>query len=245
MFVWIIAIFLWMYLIPLLMIGLVVCFPIFVFVVPTVVAMGCVQYLFTKEHLSKINYSLWFGVAPKIKLENKYLVCFHPHGVLCTAAVICIHLHNNTKFAVAPILLHMPVVGLFVKSLGCIEATEIAICNALKTHSVILCPGGIEELVTQRLYTRRHGFLRIAQKMSVPILPCICHTQFYDHINMPFEALRLKFAKWGIPIMFPPLGWYGTWLPKRRAIDVEIKKPFVVKGDIEVNRKHYFNLIKI
>lgn len=244
MFIWLLAIFIWMYMIPFLIIGLILCFPIFVFVLPVFFIFGILQYYFNRESLSKIDYKWWFGQAPPIYLKQKYLICFHPHGILCTAAVVCIHLKNNTKFAVAPILLNIPVVGLFAKSLGCIEATELSICNALKSHSVILCPGGIPELVLQRLYTRRHGFLRIASKMDIPILPVLCKTTFYDSIPMPFETIRLKIAKMGIPIMFPPLGWYGTWLPKRRPIQLVIKEPFVVKGDIEQQRKEYFNKLK-
>ena len=243
MFIWIIAIFIWMYIIPFLIIGLFLFFPIFVFVMPVFFVFGILQYYFNREYLSSIDYSWWFGQAPAIYLKKKSLICFHPHGILCTGAVVCIHLKNDTKFAVAPILLNLPIVGLFAKSLGCIEATEMAICNALKTHSVILCPGGIPELITQELYTRRHGFLRIAAKMDVPILPVLCKTRFYDVIPMPFNDLRLKIAKMGLPIMFPPLGWYGTWLPKRKAIHIVLLDYFEVNGNIEENRKKYFNLL--
>jgi len=240
MFIWIIAIFVWMYLIPFLIFGLILFFPVFVCVTPLLFMIGVMQYFFNREYLSGIDYKWWFGQAPAIQLQEKSLICFHPHGILCTAAIVCIHLKNPTKFAVAPILLHMPIVGLFAKNLGCIEATEIEICNALKSHSVILCPGGIPEMVTQKPYTRRHGFLRIAQKMNVPILPVLCKTKFYDVIPMPFKSFRMKIARLGIPIMFPPLGWYGTWLPKRRPIEIEIKKQFVVQGNIEEQRQKYF-----
>lgn len=244
MLVWIFVVFLWLYSVPLIFVGLIVLSPAFVFMVFILCMVGVLQYFFNRKKLSKLDYSKWFGKVPKIYLNKKYLVCFHPHGILCTAAVLCIHLNNETKFAVAPILIHLPIIGLFAEKLGCIEATEIAICNALKSHSVILCPGGIPELVTQKLYERRHGFLRIAQKMNVEILPVTCNTKFYYNIYMPFENLRVSIAKLGIPIMFPPLGWYGTWLPKRKDILLDVKDAFVVEGDIEKERQRYFKKLK-
>lgn len=245
MIVWIIAIFLWMYMIPFLAIGLILLFPVFAFVIPVICIVGWVQYLLQLDTIRKVDFSWWFGQAPVVQIKSKSLICVHPHGVLCTASLVCIHFKNNTKFAVAPILIHMPIIGLFARTLGCIEATENAICNALKTNPVILCPGGIPELVTQKQYTRRHGFLRIAKKMNVHIITIVCKTKFYDIVQLPFKSWRLKIAKLGIPIMFPPLGWYGTWIPKPKKIKLEVFEPFYVKGDIEECRKKYYKRIQI
>ncbi len=245
MIVWIFAIFLWIYSLPLLVLMCFLFFSLFLIILPPFILFGLLQYFFTRENLAKLNYQWWFGKVPKVHLEKKFLVCFHPHGVLCTAAIVCIHLKNDTKFAVAPLLLYMPIIGLFAKNLGCIEATEEEICKHLKKHSVILCPGGIPELVLQRHYTRRIGFLRIAKKMNVPILPVVCKTNFYYVPRLPLESIRIHLAKLNIPILFFPLGWYGSFLPKRKNIQLEVFKPYFVESNrtLEEHRKKYYKIL--
>ena len=243
---WIVAIFLWMYLIPTLIIGLVLFFPIFICITPVFLIFAIIQYYFNRKTLEKIDYTKWFGKIDTIQLTEKCIVAFHPHGILCTGILIGLHFqpNSNTKFAVAPLLIHTPIIGLYCEKLGCIPATELDICNALKTHSVIICPGGVPELVSEKPYTRRHGFLRIAQKMNVSILPVICLTTFFDRIPLPLEDFRIWVAKtFGVPLMLPPLGWCFTWLPKPKPIKLKSFQLFQVKQNIEEERKRYYNLI--
>ena len=243
---WLFAIFLWMYLIPVLVFGLILFFPLFIFIVPIFIVLALIQYYFNRETLSKLDYTKWFGQIDTIALEKKCLVAFHPHGILCTGILIALHFQpgSTTKFAVAPLLLNIPIVGLFAEKLGCIAATELDISNALKTHSVIICPGGVPELVSEKPYTRRHGFLRIAQKMNVPILPVLCQTSFFDRIPLPLENFRIWVAKtYGVPIMLPVLGFCYTWLPKPKPIKLKTFQFFEVKGNIEEERKRYYSEI--
>ena len=247
-FLWIVAIFLWMYLIPVMLLGLVFFFPIFICIAPVFFLFAILQYYFNRETLENIDYRVWFGQIDKIDLKNKnYLVAFHPHGILCTGILVGLHFQPNskTKFAVAPLLINMPIVGMYCEKLGCIPATKKDISNALKKHSVILCPGGIPELVSGKLYTRRHGFLKIAQKMDVPILPVVCKTTFFDTLPLPFVNFRIWIAKtFGIPLMLPPFGYFLTWLPKRKPVKLKTFDLFTVEGDIEEERQKYFELIK-
>ena len=74
-------------------------------------------------------------------------------------------------------------------------------------------------------------------------MPVRSASQFFDLIPCPFEGLRMYIAiKYGFPIMFPMLGWYGTWLPKRKPIKMTFCDTFVVDEgkSIEENRIEYY-----
>ena len=46
---------------------------------------------------------------------------------------------------------------------------------------------------------------------------------------------------YGFPIMFPVLGWYGSWLPKRNPIKMTFHDGFEVNdSSIEENRVRYY-----
>ena len=133
----------------------------------------------------------------------------------------------------------IPVVGTVAVMLGCIPATKKSILNALKKHSVILVPGGVPELVTGELYTRRFGFL----KLGVPILPVVCKSEFYTVLDIGFKDIRIHIAKeYGIPIMFPWIfGWYNTWIPRRVPIKLSVLDIHRVSGPIEDEHASYFS----
>lgn len=241
-----IAIFIWMYLLPVLILGLILFFPVFIIITPVFLFFGLMQFYFNREYLSKINYEYWFGPYEIPTIQKRSLITLHPHGVICTAALVCIHFQpgSTTKFAVAPLLINMPIVGLFVEKLGCIPATKRDIMTALKTNSVILVPGGVPELVANQPYTRRWGFLEISRKAEVDIIQIVCNTSFYEIIDIPLKEFRIWFAKkYGIPIMFPPLGWYGTWIPKPKKIKIETNVFKMNSESIESNRKRYYSIL--
>lgn len=255
---WGIAIFIWLYLIPILIIGTLICMPFFIVITPIVMTITCtIAYLLKDEMIAKgklrefvnnIPYHLWFGkVASLDAPTNPTLICSHPHGILCTGILFSMHFRpaSNTLFAVSKWLFHVPLIGWLAKQLGCIPATYKHIEKGLQTHSVILVPGGVPELISGKPYVYRYGFLKIARKMNVSILPVVTDQSFYDIVPCPVESLRIYIAKqYDLPIMFPVLGWYGTWLPKRNPIQMISYKSFVVSnGTLEDERKRYYQLI--
>lgn len=261
LFYWAIAIFLWVYLLPILIIGTIMCIPFFIAITPvlTVISLTCCFLLrdelvsegTIREAVNNIPYHLWFGKIDEMDtLPAPSLICLHPHGVLCTGILFSVHFReqSNTLFAVSKWLFAVPFIGWLAHHLGCIPATYEHIEKALETNHVILVPGGVPELISGKLYSRRHGFLKIAKKLQVNIIPVVTETKFFDLIPCPFEGLRMYIAtKYDFPIMFPMLGWYGTWLPKRNPIKMRFLDTFVVDENksIEENRESYYRPIEL
>lgn len=256
---WTIVIFLWIYLIPILTVGFILCIPFFLVVSPILFIITAFVIYYLKDDIfigsnirdiiSSIPYELWFGSIDNIKVP-KYpvLITSHPHGFLCTGILLSTHFvpGSTTLFTVSPWLFTIPIVGWLAKHAGAIPANEKDIMNALKKSSVIIVPGGVPELVSNKPYTRRHGFLRIAQKARVPILPVITETSFYDHLSMPMEEWRVYIAKkYGLPIMVPPIGWYYTWIPNPKPIKMKQMDLFKEIGNnIESSRQKYYNMLR-
>ena len=77
-----------------------------------------------------------------------------------------------------------------------------------------------------------------------PILPVTTKQTFFDRIPCPWESTRIYIAnKYGLPILFPVLGWYGTWLPKRRPIHMKTHPSRYIEKDIEQERQTYYKSI--
>ena len=254
---WTVAIFIWLYLLPILFIGTIICIPFFIIITPIIMIITCTMAYFIKDEIiptgyirsvvNNIPYNLWFGHIDDICAPAKpTLICSHPHGILCTGILFSVHFRpgSSTLFAVSKWLFYIPVIGWLATQLGCIPATYYNINTALKTNSVILVPGGVPELISGKQYTRRYGFLKIAKKKKVPILPVTTKQTFFNRIPCPWESARIHIAnKYGLPIMFPVLGWYGTWLPKRRPIHMKTHPSRYIEQDIEQERQTYYKSI--
>ena len=253
---WTIAIFVWIYLLPILIVGFICCVPFFIVVTPPLFAISIsVMYLlkdeiipngYIRDIVNNIPYKLWFGAIDELPpLPTPRLICSHPHGILCTGILISAHFRpgSTTVFAVSKWLFAVPFVGWLARHLGCIPATYEDIERALQSHSVILVPGGVPELITGRPYTRRTGFLKIARSTNVPILPVETKSTFFDMIPCGFQEFRMWVAKCiGIPLMLPVIGWYGTWLPKRVPIHLRVFDEFIPSGDIKNDNAAYYNI---
>ncbi len=100
---WIIAIFVWMYMIPALLLGLIFCFPIFIFITPVCLLFSLFQYYFQRKNLERIQYKKWFGAIDKVEVNERCLITFHPHGILCIGILLGLHFQpkSTTKFAVS------------------------------------------------------------------------------------------------------------------------------------------------
>ena len=251
---WFIAIFIWIYLLPILFIGFIMCIPFFIMVTPMLMTISVTMIYLLKDeiipegsirnYVNNIPYEKWFGKIDYLPHYNQpSLICLHPHGIICTGILFSAHFSpgSTTLFAVSKWLFYVPVIGWLARHLGCIPATYENIEKALKTNTVILVPGGVPELVSGEIYSRRHGFLKIAKKTGVSIIPILTKNVYYDRIPCPLASLRYEIAKRiDLPIMFPVLGHYGTWLPKRLPIKIEQKDSFRVEGDIEAERIRYY-----
>lgn len=252
---WLIAILLWVYLCPVLIVGTLVCLPYFLVVTPIMLGVSLLTvYLWhdtiiptgaLRDLVNTMPYTAWFGAIDTVPVPSRpHLITSHPHGFLCTGILFSTHFRpgSRTVFAVSPWIFAIPVVGWVAHHLGCIPANEGSIRRALKSHSVILVPGGVPELVAQAHYTRRHGFLRIAQAANVSILPVVTRSVHFVGVAAPWLSTRQWVAKtYGVPLMIPMLGWYGTWLPRRVPIRLDIKPVFSVRSDdIEAERKRYY-----
>lgn len=249
--------FAWIFFLPIFMLGFILSIPFFTIALPVSLCIGA-GIFFAFDHIkessirdiiSSAPYRLWFGDIRVPLPDGKFLICCHPHGVLCTAAIVGIHLKPNSKtlIAVAPIVFMVPVIGWIAKHLGAIPATYNDILKALKTTSVILLPGGVPEIVAlerKQEYTRRYGFLKCADHAQVDILKIKTDTH-YELLPIPFYNFRMYIAKhYNIPITFPwVFGWYGTWLPQPKPIVPNILQFTYNKQDnLETNHRNYYKL---
>eukprot|EP00942_MAST-04A_sp_MAST-4A-sp1_P014779 g14779.t1 len=197
-----------------------------------------------RSFFNKIPFTLWFDSVSDVKIptDKKYLVCSHPHGILCLGPLITVHFKPNssTLFAVAPIVFKIPVVGWICGELGCIPCTKESIAEGLKISSVILVPGGVPEIVMferGEIFTKRRGMFTF----GVPIIPLVTSSKHYFLPQSPLYELRVFVArKLGIPITFPYIfGWYNSWLPKRNKL--EVKMLDVVTN---IDSENYFTMIE-
>tara|TARA_B100001027_G_scaffold184817_1_gene136945 strand:- start:267 stop:998 length:732 start_codon:yes stop_codon:yes gene_type:complete len=230
------------------------CIPFFVVLTPLLLTISIVTIYYFKDQIIKENvlrqyvnnlpYEKWFGDIENVPLPSfPSLICLHPHGIICTGILFSTHFRPQscTVIAVSKWLFLIPFVGWVARHLGCIPATYHDILLALKTTSVILVPGGVPELVTGKLYTKRYGFLKIAKKANVPILPVVVKEEYYNRIPCPFVSFREKIAIYvGLPIMLPVIGYYGTWLPKRIPIQPKVLEQIKIKDSIEAEHDQYF-----
>jgi hypothetical protein len=248
-------IFAWIFFLPMFMVGFLLSIPFFTIALPiSLLIAGGVFLAFDhikestiRDILTSAPYHMWFGKIHVPIPEGKYLICCHPHGILCTAAIVGIHFRPKSKtlIAVAPIVFLVPVIGWIAKHLGAIPATYHDILKGLETTSVILLPGGVPEIIAserKQQYTKRWGFLKCAQKANVDILKIKTDTH-YELLPMPFYDTRMYIAQhYNVPITFPwVFGWCGSWIPQPKPITPKVKRFQYIKGhSIEQNRIKYY-----
>lgn len=238
--------FCWLWLLPMLCVGFVMCIPFALVLLPTCVVISfTLQYvhhgkIFAKSRLrnavSSIPWNEWFP-CNTIHVRQPCVVAVHPHGVICCGALAGIHFvpGSETVFAVAPLLFYVPILGWILRLLGCVPARFPIMLKALrKGYPVIVMPGGVPELVmseeqndSKLFLKRRRGFLRLASLTKTSVL-CVtvsgeCNT--YRRILAPCLQQRI-YISWrtNVPLTLPIFaGWYGTWLPKRTPLRIETR----------------------
>ena len=251
-----ILIFMWVFLLPIFIIGFILAIPFFVTFLPlslitgyyVYTSVGPIQSSKIRKFLSN-DYTHWFG---KINIDlinhNNKLICGHPHGIICTSLLFGLHFKPGSKtlIAVAPLLFMVPVIGWMARHLGAIPATYNDIKQGLVNTSVILFPGGVPEIIGHEKgqhYIRRQGFLKIARDTNCDILAVYNSNKYYKQIVGPFYDLRMFIARrYNVPITFPWLfGWYWTPLPKRIPIEPECTLfSYDHKEKLDLNRENYY-----
>jgi len=165
--------------------------------------------------------------------KDQAIFAIMPHGVfpfpLGFAALpeVARNAFGEFRPVVASAARFLPFVGTFLDWLGCVDATKASVENALAQGSRIgLSPGGIAEIFEgypkpNRLpddeclvLKSRKGFIRMALKYGVPIIPCYCFggSKMLKRLQLPMvvekvsNALRISlvliFGRWGLPIPF-------------------------------------------
>ena len=119
--------------------------------------------------------------------------------------------------AVHSVFFKIPGVRELMEAHGAIEATEAEIEAALRSgDSVILMPGGVQEIGTERLTVvirKRRGYLRIAQRVGCPIVPVLTFGE--AELFQPMSGLewfhRYCKAWFGLAVPIPSLASFFRW----------------------------------
>lgn len=182
-----------------------------------------------RRWFSHIPWHEWFP-CNQLTFETPAVVGVHPHGLLCCGAVAGIHLvpGARTVLAVAPILFYVPVIGWLLRLIGCIPAHASIMRQAVQAgYTLLVVPGGVPEIVLaesgdDRRRFPRHGFLRIATEYQRPVW-CVFvkgECSLFQMVKGPALEWRAWLSwKINVPCVMPVfMGWYGTWIPKRRPL---------------------------
>lgn len=189
---------------------------------------------FIRKSIQYLNLKRWFSNVSFVNKQDADFIIGHPHGILCCGMVVYHFESENTVFAVAPILFHIPIFGWLARHMALIPASKHMIKKALKeNHKVILMVGGIEELLAhsqRKLYLqKRYGYVKIAKELKKSLIPVYTKGEYDTFYNPPLPFLT--FRQWlsnmlGFGIMFPwVFGWYGLWLPKRIPLSLHFGSP--------------------
>ncbi|ESL08787.1 hypothetical protein TRSC58_03505 [Trypanosoma rangeli SC58] len=161
--------------------------------------------------------------------SNQYIFAFHPHGVFAGSALCGIFseawkqkIGYNAKTYVstheASVVFNIPIIRDFNLSLGALSVTRAAIESSLSSgNSPLIVVGGQAELtLTKRsnkvmsLITYHHGFVRLALRHGVPLVPVISFAEqnVLSIVSAPtMQRATLKVLGFPFPII-PE----GRWL---------------------------------
>lgn len=242
---WLSMTFLWIWSLPLLVIGFLLSIPAAIVALPLCVLISITLQYYShntimvdnvlRQWISTIPWHQWFP-CNTLTITDPSVIAVHPHGVLCCGALAGIHLIPNalTVFCVAPVLFYVPIFGWCLRALGCIEARrEIMLLALQKGYSIIVVPGGVPELVLSETgddtqMFQRTGFLKVAQRAGVPVQMIYvqgeCAT--FWRIRGPCLSVRVWLSwRMNVPLTLPIFGgWWGLWIPKRVPLQLLMTK---------------------
>lgn len=185
--------------------------------------------------------------------HRKTLYTFVPHGLFPFGLALAsgvLFKGKEIKIGIATSLFYIPVFGLILRLLGCVEANkDLFSCG----KDIVLVPDGIagafySDRKHECLYLKnRKGFIREVIQNGYDIVPVYCfgHTQLYDIYGWKEMSRRLQFAL----VLFRGRN-PAIWLPHARAVTVVLgKRMNVPEGekldDAFVDRFHWQYLKEI
>lgn len=237
--------FCWIWLLPLMCVGFFFSIPAIVVSLPVCIGISVTLQWWQhnkiyvahpiRRTLSVIPWHQWFP-CNRITISKTSVIAVHPHGLLSCGALAGIHFvpASTTVFCVAPLLFYIPVLGWFIRVMGCVPARYDIMLKCLRDgHSVLVVPGGVPELVMaekrdDHTWFKRRGFIRLAKEAQVPVQSVFvqgeCST--YTMIQGPLHDTRVDLSwKTNVPLVCPVFwGWYGTWLPRRVPLTLCVKE---------------------
>jgi len=205
------------------------------------------QYLFTERNVTKycsISY-VWPESLQRPSLTNPdgmngdrpIIFCMIPHG-LAPYGIVGYPFFSkvwNSKlcsWTTAPNLLKIPIVGHYLKAIGCVPAKSKPIFEALtkQNRNIGIILDGIDGMFHSQAkgHTEagaildRKGICKIALKANATIVPVygFGHTGVYDVVVDPFGILRFLSSKLNLSLT-PFFGRWGWFLgPPKRDVPV-------------------------
>ncbi|RNF25886.1 putative diacylglycerol acyltransferase [Trypanosoma conorhini] len=179
---------------------------------------------------------------------NQYIFAFHPHGVFAGSALCGIFseawaqkIGQNAKTYVstheASVVFNVPIIRDFNLSLGALSVTRAAIGASISRGNspLIVIGGQAELLLTKRsdmvmsVVTYHHGFVRLALRHKVPLVPLISFAEqnVLDIVPAP-KLQRATLKLLGFPFPIIPHGRWLLPLPHRTPLTLVVGSPLPI-----------------
>jgi 1-acyl-sn-glycerol-3-phosphate acyltransferase len=212
-----------------------------------------------KDHLKK-NIEGSFLVTGSLNEKGPVLYTCHPHGLYGFSW----YMHFSTcltkwpvqrpKLAVHSSLFRIPFLREVMYMNNCIQATEKEILETLeKGESVALVLGGIEELYKTSgggihlVVKKRNGFLRIAEKAGVPLVPLVTvgENELFPFLESEWlqEIQDTLYSWFHIAVPVPTWKSFKEWIS---IVDRPLSKPlktYILKPLLKPSKKDYIQRI--
>ena len=208
------------------------------------------QYLSIWRYLCKGYFCSKLHFMEKIEKNEQYLFVAHPHGIatwnhfltMTNGMKFLSHVHNdNRRDLAASVLFYIPFLRELLLWLGNVDAgfkTASKVLN--KGISLYIYAGGeFEQILTERgkeiIYViKRKGFIRLALKYGVPIIPIFCfgENDLYYTLTNKYKGIQLYLSK-KYHIALPPGAGrlYITPIPLRIPLNMCFGKIIRVKKE--------------
>jgi len=170
--------------------------------------------------------------------ERQHFVALHPHGPTAFSRIhfLCGFrdlLRRPSRMIGANVLFYLPIVREITLWFGALDADKETVEMLLREGcNVELYPGALDEMIqpgkeTINVKTRR-GFLRLALRHGVDILPCFCfgETNMHDLLTPPGAGWLKRMLRIGLIL---PIGRFYSFLPyKSKPQHLVIGEPISV-----------------
>lgn len=210
------------------------------------------------------NYFGRFDIVASAPIDPKgqYFVASHPHGTLIfqrmfwrSSLLEPLFPSERVRMLAASVLFRIPIVREMTLWFGAVDASRSNVDRLLRRGcSVVVYPGGIDEMPLTgdgptsdvRLRTRT-GFIRLAAKHGVPVLPTFCFGEL--EAVSAVSPLPSGLAKWlQQTLRMSTTCFIGRWLtfmPRRVPFTLCLGAPIPTRQcteaadlDLEVKRVH-------